>query len=552
MSPSAIQSSRALTNNSTGSSDTEHQEAVTHSAQQSSDTPRYIDFISESPYDLLCVIVAFFDQDTMAICINVCREWRRILLECPVPWREMYIHNSRHTAILSAISRYVNKLSIYDAVDCVKSLHTLNLSHLQSLAIINESPFLDDVDEADMSDTIPKALSYIQDTLTELYLCDYLSDRTQISLAHILSKCRRLTVLVMDIKFTDFPRDMPLRYPTSLTRIEIDRVSSCVQDIHSFHPLFRYSPNLRFVKLDMCNDDDDITPILEVHCFKLAVLLTNAWIFNLNENHPGYPETSNLERHDGGLELIAIHAIRSAHHIWVRLHRSCDTLRSMYIAPVAGNQSVRQNWRPLSSFVLNALTTLHINFRDDQSLHEHLSVMLRQFPNLETIWLERIHKADNEETTNEIFDAMTSLKNLSCLDLRYFDINGEGFLEFLRHHATNPASILWRLAIYECYGVVPSVLNQIGNNRRLEQACLWRPGEEVTAQDIEEFMLLLAQLPELATVNLGELVFTNEAARNLASSTSLSYLWLVRPVGLTDEGEDILRDRLDEELHVYH
>ena len=136
MSTFTMQPSRILVSNSAGPSTSAHQqEAITHSPHQAR---RCIDFISESPYDILCVIVAFFDQDTMVTCIDVCRAWREILLGCPVPWLEMNIHNSKHVALLSVISRYVNKLSIYDNEDCIKLIRTLNLSHLQSLAIVNE------------------------------------------------------------------------------------------------------------------------------------------------------------------------------------------------------------------------------------------------------------------------------------------------------------------------------------------------------------------------------------------------------------------------------
>ena len=111
---------------------------------------RHIDFVVESPYDVLCCIMDFLDGDidTMLKCIEVCRAWKQILLQCPAPWRTICTERSfwtesvltiRQQQLLSKISPFVEKIYVHGTEDalvrCIGFFRLYKFSNLQFLEI---------------------------------------------------------------------------------------------------------------------------------------------------------------------------------------------------------------------------------------------------------------------------------------------------------------------------------------------------------------------------------------------------------------------------------
>ena len=111
---------------------------------------RHVDFIVESPYDVLCCIMDFLDGDidTLLKCIEVCHAWKQILLQCPTPWRTICTDRSFWTAsvltirrqqLLGKISPFVEKIYVHGPEDalvrCIDFFRLYKFSSLRFLEI---------------------------------------------------------------------------------------------------------------------------------------------------------------------------------------------------------------------------------------------------------------------------------------------------------------------------------------------------------------------------------------------------------------------------------
>ena len=82
-------------------------------------TTRTIDFITESPYDILCEILSYLDVIELAKCFDINKKWSNQLLQYPQPWRTIsirayYSHDvdriQAYENMLPMISKYVQSL----------------------------------------------------------------------------------------------------------------------------------------------------------------------------------------------------------------------------------------------------------------------------------------------------------------------------------------------------------------------------------------------------------------------------------------------------------
>ncbi|KAI9247147.1 hypothetical protein BDA99DRAFT_257309 [Phascolomyces articulosus] len=81
-----------------------------------------VDFISQYPYEIICHITQYLDQQTIADCLDVSPSWRSKLLGCSTLWKRVVINemkvpnnglkHKRIVRILPFVSKHVQDLKI--------------------------------------------------------------------------------------------------------------------------------------------------------------------------------------------------------------------------------------------------------------------------------------------------------------------------------------------------------------------------------------------------------------------------------------------------------
>lgn len=98
------------------------------------------DFISTCPYEILCTIVRHVPLIDLDECLLVCRRWRALLLECPVPWQTFkmepmcFIGNASYMdspalSLLPSVCKHIEVLDFQDFHDTYVKTMSVFLTH---------------------------------------------------------------------------------------------------------------------------------------------------------------------------------------------------------------------------------------------------------------------------------------------------------------------------------------------------------------------------------------------------------------------------------------
>ncbi|KAI9494696.1 hypothetical protein BDB00DRAFT_871243 [Zychaea mexicana] len=164
-------------------------------------------------------------------------------------------------------------------------------------------------------------------------------------------------------------------------------------------------------------DRDDILTVLnDEHCPELVELKTitkessNGPFLLVEEGDDEDDEDLNVstipaDKEAGlGLYRLVIHNIHSARALRSRLEKSSNLLHTMSLTlgPIIKNYTAAAiDWEPLSAFTMHKLSTFHIS-KDCLPFYEHLPAILRCFPALKSLYLEKATIEDPQPTDDFI------------------------------------------------------------------------------------------------------------------------------------------------------
>ncbi|KAI9243604.1 hypothetical protein BDA99DRAFT_316839 [Phascolomyces articulosus] len=122
---------------------------------QNQQQPHFVDFITQSSYDILCCILHHLDTESVATCTLVSHAWRDILIEIPSPWRHIVVSLGKSqnalTTVLPMVSNYIKKLSFFNNIylkfgTMLQNIHSLittyPFSNLSSLLISDQCIYI--------------------------------------------------------------------------------------------------------------------------------------------------------------------------------------------------------------------------------------------------------------------------------------------------------------------------------------------------------------------------------------------------------------------------
>ncbi|KAG2223395.1 hypothetical protein INT45_002890 [Circinella minor] len=229
--------------------------------------------------------------------------------------------------------------------------------------------------------------------------------------------------------------------------------------------------------------------------------------------------TSDMTKSNNTLQQLIIRPLDVPDQQLIsRLRKNRESLHTMCIGPSDGG-ALHQDWVNFASFSFPNLTYLHINGAETSHnfLHDHLPRMIMSYPALKTLVLERIYQQKINERrhqhyqvddlvleaslTDDIFDAITKSKQLTCVQLFRCDIQGRGFKQFIQQSSGS----LQELSISRCSGTSTTLLLQyIPNIQSLQKLRLHCTDREVELSDMTLFTQLLRErLDKLSTLELG-------------------------------------------------
>ncbi|KAI8148967.1 hypothetical protein BJV82DRAFT_590233 [Fennellomyces sp. T-0311] len=507
----------------------------------------YIDFITESPHEILCEIVRHLDTFELSQCIDVCGTWRSMLFGCSVAWRDINTKTSDFWrrevgfALLPTVSHYIETIDIRDRPKVMRKLIVELLSQ-HSFPRLSSLSFLPTaLGQIDISSPVYLTLDRAAETLTELRF----SWGLDISLGRILSTCKSLTILELKVKYIE---DCDISHDTILTRVDIE-VFLAPSIAATLAPLFQHSPNLRhFYFHPRRHTADNILTSIGDHCPNLTRISTCNDI--LDDIYQHVPELSSRNDEDS-LVLLVINSVRSIQPISSLLAKGRKTLRAMYLRPFDYALALH-GWKPLSESAMPKLTYLSVTILDGTASQVHYGAILRCCPALETLLLDNETEfygdfGDNQRIEMvEIFNAIANLTKLSFLQMYTLDIRGQAFIQMLQsRHGENTA--LQSLTIRGCYGITAAVLYNIAKIMSLKRLTVSFDDyyvDIIKDEETVEFTRLIALLQHLQYLELSEVPFPYEAAEVLVLSSSLRTVHLYDlQQSLSEDAQSLLIDR---------
>ncbi|KAI8148986.1 hypothetical protein BJV82DRAFT_204564 [Fennellomyces sp. T-0311] len=81
---------------------------------------RYVDVITQSPYDILSTIISYLDPDSRSVCAYVSRSWRSRVLGCEEAWRILHLSGSssrkktKALGLFPAVAQHINTLTLHN------------------------------------------------------------------------------------------------------------------------------------------------------------------------------------------------------------------------------------------------------------------------------------------------------------------------------------------------------------------------------------------------------------------------------------------------------
>ncbi|KAI8140341.1 hypothetical protein BJV82DRAFT_623548 [Fennellomyces sp. T-0311] len=485
---------------------------------------RYVDFMLDSPYEIVAHILSYLPIGSICECTRVSQRWYSRLVKLHKPWETMTISEEESTSdylLLRDVSHYVRSLRLYDMtprlIRYIELVEPHSFPNLRSLALVT---FLHSVGVIDLRTYLYETLACTAHSLEQLHIQE-LSTRMVFSLDKILRIYSNLTTLQLDVwNIVDYS----ISYATRLTSIDLKMsILDMHYDIHSIQSFFQHSPQLRYLKLQYYTTQGyDILLTLEDHCPSLTTLIINQESF---ERTYTLDVPEQIDEQPGCLQCLVLNPLVLPHLLVPRLKRSLNTLRTMCLDPAESIPS--SSWDLFSTVTLSKLTFLQINlfYVSTEFVHQHLPRILRCYPSLETFILEQFMIHVEGAGTNELFDTLTQLPRLSRLRLASSDIRGEGLLQFLRHHA-NDGSSLQEVSIFSCSGLSKMVLQHIARLPKLKELAFKDVDYDVEQSDFKEFMKLASKnMTQLSSLKMEFKRFDDQVAeitrefKNLSSVT---------------------------------
>ncbi|KAI7848999.1 hypothetical protein BDC45DRAFT_561191 [Circinella umbellata] len=532
-------------------------------------TTRIIDFITESPYDILCEILSYLDVIELAKCFDINKTWSGQLLQYSQPWKEIsirayYSHDidriQAYEKMIPIVSKYVQSLFLGSRPDrlvkrFIPMLSIYKFPILQSLTLhITSGCKINGLE-----DSIYEGLSSISHTLKELNVdLTCLLDH-RFSLIHILSICQRLLKITYKTQNLILSEDDKLLNFSCTTKLEsLELIQKRLPLSTNIELLLQHSPNLRHISITGFKNNTNVMSIIKHHCPKLISIAANIDGFEHTYQIPSNTtrktaavthqqkyrsiplpvfnsnslNTNDITKSSNTLQQLIIRPLDVPNQQLIsRLRINRESLHTMCLGPRDGG-AFHQDWVDFASFSFPNLTYLHINGAEASHnfLHDHLPRMIMSYPALKTLVLERIYQQKisgrqhqhyqvddlvvEPSLTDDIFDAITKSKQLTCVRLFHCDLQGRGFKQFIKQSSC----ALQELGISRCSGTSTTLLLQyIPNIRSLQKLRLHCTDREVKLSDMTLFTQLLRErLDELSTLELGGHVLSDEAVLNIA------------------------------------
>ncbi|KAI8148078.1 hypothetical protein BJV82DRAFT_575196 [Fennellomyces sp. T-0311] len=513
---------------------------------------RRIDFITQAPFEIASNIIGRIGyDDKIKEPMNVSESWRSMMLQCPEPWESsIYMKYASDwlwkkpftlQELIPLISHHIKRLVVYYSPRVeliIEFIKVCNFSRLKYLKIYESS------DNPCLYNPLYSTLGQVGHTLKEFELD---ARRVIIHIGKLLSSCPNLSSLKLNMnEIIDWHDGIPNM--TLLENIKFcsrKRLSS--RDLES---LFRCSPHLRYARLSRQHDDEeyDILTAIRDHCPQLSCFYNGYYWENLMfrykllENDDA-PDESDIP----GLQKLSLINVRSTIPLRQRLEESSNSMRKIHIKPFNdGLNSIIEDWAPLASSTMPNVTYLGIIADLGSAIYQHLPVMLRAYPALRTLCL--CGKRDNDvpaEVTDQIFDTVGRLTNLTSLSLMNILANGQG-LHRLIHHYTNQEHPIMKELSLAYLNVDHALLLDVARIKSLQRIIIRvEDSEAIPESDTVEFSRLIAQLPELTDLDLYDIDLTKKATEFIASSQSLKRLDLV------DCGQQLDDDAYEDVCHLF-
>ncbi|KAI8144575.1 hypothetical protein BJV82DRAFT_607782 [Fennellomyces sp. T-0311] len=526
----------------------------------------HVDFVTQSPYEILCAILSYIDTGSILQCIKVNRSWRKTIIQCPVPWRSIGVPSDEMVSggkqatpaeichLFPIIAQHIEHLGVSFTSGSMMRFFMLfkkcNLPRLQSLRFQE----MVSKEHVNLSDYLFKdVLPYSAQTLTEL---EIISNGIDASLTTILSTCRGLTSLnlhihqLVDMSYISLPHTTSLRTLSVYTSIPLDFLP------FGLGTVLQCSPNLETLYLDFARPDlPGLLLFVRAHCRRLRSLRTTSYKFK----HISYRHKENSSaalRPFDNLESLALGFLSPIYSLRAILERNCSSLKHLYICPAASDFDF-EGWEFLATIAMPNLVELSINMELCYPIEfrSYLGSMLRHSPRLEILSMEdnREHTFEAHEPSFLVLSANTliQMNHLSRLTLAFVDIRTPVFMDLLRHFQ-NQHKILQQLGLFACFDTTPNVFLEAAKIQSLEEftVALEHDNRASTA-DAVEFARLVGQLPKLSSLHIYGMALTIEAVQSIAESTTLSKLLLTN-VALPDEGAQMLATSIRSfEQHSY-
>ncbi|KAI9243622.1 hypothetical protein BDA99DRAFT_530116 [Phascolomyces articulosus] len=533
----------------------------------------YVDIITQSPQEILCLIINFLPMDTRVQCIKVCPAWRKTLLQCPEAWKVIKGDDEAYK-LLPLVSHHIEILTIRNEKVAVCFRHMDDFAHLQSLLLSieeNHQAFT----TIDTND-IYQALKSVSGTLTRLKL--EWAEAT-FSFGRILSICKRLTMIQLIVwEVTDYEKNEYIvgSNATFLTSISLEPNINNFENrinVSKIQPLLRLLPHLQYLRLECSASDDDISSAINTsdHPY-LTTLITDMCNFEItykipDDMLPAPQDTINKQRptidhenqlvisstiSNNGLKCLILHSMHSTTEIQTLFEQSKDSLRTLCLAPRNNKKKdsiqpmaiENNNWHRISSFTLSQLVYFQIETwlnATTEFLSTHLPTMLLHMPALETLVLGNISTGDaNLTVLDNIYSSITQLTRLQSLRFVEYNVFGQGILHFLEH----PPPRLQQLMMYGCIGVTFPVLERMAKMQQLKSLIQLGLDIDVTIAEYTQFLELIGHHTNLSYLEIGVGRVSECRLQSIIQCKTLSTLVLRRVFGLTDKMVTELRSSI--------
>ncbi|KAI9274763.1 hypothetical protein BDA99DRAFT_568915 [Phascolomyces articulosus] len=520
---------------------------------------RYIDFISQSPYEIVFTIIYYLvdDQESRFTCLDVCRAWRSKFLDHATKlWPSLDLHGTpprkNLLKVLPIISKYVKNLRMYPGARGVEYNH---------------------------HSYVTDALSIIGKQLTELDIC--VGKATNISLQQVLFQCPRLLSIKLNVHSSIGNRFMPITgaFTSLLTRIELIARRELIP-ISEIEPLFDYTPHLRHLILYKFSSQTNFLTVLGNRCPELAEIRVAGREYNSTEeqlhrrSRPPITSKSN-ETKQGGLQCLELHIfyVTSIIPFADRWKKSRHSLKKVSLFPSAvyGITPTLEDWQPLSSCTMYNLSVFSI-LNPCESFFKHLPSILLCFPALESLYLnfpmrprrfsKLVYDKSDATTFDSMFDVIAQLKKLTKLHISYAYLGSQGFKQFLskmmmqeytntvQNNTSSGGGGLRNLKITRCEGFDISLLSDIAMIHSLESLSLidffdsWvgEPVDDALIKDFQEALItVVTSLPKLSKLDLNLVPLMFNTVEVMMNCQYLDYLFLGRSISYHECKRDDVR-----------